>query len=155
MGIETATFAADGARSKKNGGWRLWRELLVHTLFQIETLQFRKLVISPGHYPLFGPLETAIEEYRTNGGTLQILLLRDTMYSDDGKAGDHAAAFETSLMLALEPALVDLSELDPDPAVPPTGVLGDDPRVHASKEFGEKILARLEEIVREWLSEIG
>ena len=151
IGIDTEVFAQDAARSKANGGWRLWPELLIHMLFQIQTLQFRMAVVIPGHYPLFGPLGEAINEYHARGGSLKVLVLKDQMYADDGKAGDHAAAFETSLMLALEPGLVDLSQLDPDPAVLPTGVLGEDPRTGASKEFGRKILNRFEEIVRNWL----
>ena len=151
MDIETEAFAADGERSKSNGGWRLWKELLVHMLHQIEALRFEILVVIPGHYPLFDPVLEAIDIYTDEGGKVKTLVLTDKMYSDCGNSGDHAAAFETSLMMALEPDLVDLSELESDPAIPPVGVLGDDPRMHASKEFGEKILARFVEITRKWI----
>jgi creatinine amidohydrolase/Fe(II)-dependent formamide hydrolase-like protein len=69
------------------------------------------------------------------------------------EAGDHAAAWETSLMLALRPDLVDLSRLpaegDEEALI---GVWGRDPRKHASVEFGrqgvEAIVRRVGEKVR-------
>lgn len=51
---------------------------------------------------------------------------------------DHAAAIETSLLLHLAPETVDLDALDPDPAVAPQGVGGDDPRTHATTAFGKE-----------------
>jgi creatinine amidohydrolase len=148
MRLDKAKLQADAERSRAEGGWRLWRELMVHTLFQIQTLGFRLIVPIPGHYPLFKPLEDSVEAYKYAGGTSEIFVLKDHMYDESGKAGDHAAAFETSLMLALEPDLVDLGRLDPDPEIAPTGVLGADPRFGASREFGEKILERFTELVR-------
>jgi creatinine amidohydrolase len=53
---------------------------------------------------------------------------------------DHAAKNETSLMLALHPALVDLSQLPADRSVWPQGVSGEDPR-DASAAHGEACLA--------------
>ena len=149
MQLDKSALQRNAERSKQQGGWRLWEELVFHTLFEIESLAFRLSVLIPGHYPLFAPLDRAIASYRDAGGGMEAFVLTDRMYADDGKSGDHAAAFETSLMLALEEELVDLGALDPDPAMPPTGVLGEDPRVHASKEFGEQILKKFTEIVGE------
>ncbi|MCX5758855.1 MAG: creatininase family protein [Candidatus Hydrogenedentes bacterium] len=53
---------------------------------------------------------------------------------------DHAAANETSLVMALRPDLVKMEQLNPDPAIAPLGIGGDDPRVHASPERGRKAL---------------
>jgi creatinine amidohydrolase len=149
MKLDKADFEADASRSIDNGGWRLWEELLVHILFQIQTLGFRFAVLIPGHYPLFGPLDRAITAYKSKGGLCTPIVLSDPMYSENLDAGDHAAAFETSLMLALAPHLVNLDELNPDPAVPPVGVMGQDPRKYASNEFGEKILAKMTDLVAE------
>ena len=151
IGLDKSAFQADADRSRQNGGWRLWEELIVHILFQIQTLGFQSIVLIPGHYPLFGPLNRAIAAYQQKGGTSRALMLTDKMYSDEYDAGDHAAAFETSLMLALAPELVNLDELNPDPAVSPVGVLGEDPRQYASREFGEKILAKMTSLVVEWI----
>lgn len=155
MGLEKEAFQADAARSKQNGGWQLWEALIVHSLFQIQTLGFKLIVPIPGHYPLIGPLQRAVETYKAQGGTADVFVLTDMMYSPNNDAGDHAAAFETSVMMALAPELVKLDELDPDPAVPPTGVLGEDPRTAASIAFGEQILAKMTELVREQLQQKG
>lgn len=60
------------------------------------------------------------------------------LITDLEKPMDHAAAIETSLLLHLAPATVDLDELDSDPAVWPQGVGGEDPRAHASEAFGRE-----------------
>lgn len=78
------------------------------------------------------------------------------MFSPDGKEGDHAAAFETSVLMALEPDLVDLSELDDDLSKENIGVvLGPDPRTHASREYGEQILGKFVQLVQEQIDTCG
>ena len=54
-------------------------------------------------------------------------------------AGDHAAKWETSLMMALEPELVDLSIL-PNRPTGLTAIGGIDPRDEASRDLGEQAL---------------
>ena len=78
------------------------------------------------------------------------------MFSDDGKSGDHAAKFETSLMLALYPEMVDMERLDKDISKPNIGVFGDeDPRTGASSEFGNQILAKFEKLTGEYFKKNG
>lgn len=55
---------------------------------------------------------------------------------------DHAAANETSILMALHPDLVHMDRLPADPGEWPLGVGGPDPRTHATREAGEAILAR-------------
>lgn len=153
MNLDKSAFQADATRSKEEGGWRLWEELVVHILFQIQTLGFKHIILIPGHYPLINPLDQAIAAYKGKGGVSKTFVLTDMMYAEDNKAGDHAAAFETSLMLAIDPDRVRLDELDPNPAVPPIGVLGEDPRMFASKEFGDKILEKMTELTREFIDQ--
>ncbi|HZG56812.1 creatininase family protein [Paenibacillus sp.] len=144
-------FARDAERSKARGGWRLWKELVVHTLFQIETYGFEAIVAIPGHYPLREPLEEAKAQYAEEGGRCLVLTLDDAEFSDDGK-GDHAAAYETSLLLATAPETVDLAALDPEPSAPLAGVaLGEDPREKASAAYGERALAAAVRAMRERL----
>jgi creatinine amidohydrolase len=57
---------------------------------------------------------------------------------------DHAAHWETSLLMYLRPELVDLSriareDLDTEEGRRAAGIFGHDPRTHASRELGEKI----------------
>jgi creatinine amidohydrolase len=55
----------------------------------------------------------------------------------DMYTGDHAGPGETSLMWAVSEGLVRINDLDP--AITLDGVIGDDPRLHASKELGVKL----------------
>jgi creatinine amidohydrolase len=72
---------------------------------------------------------------------------------------DHAAANETSLMMALHPELVRMEELPDSLKEEPLGLLGKDPRVHASVEHGKKIISlhldRMEAILKEQLEKLG
>jgi creatinine amidohydrolase len=67
---------------------------------------------------------------------------------------DHAAKNETSQMLALQPALVDLAQLPADRATWPQGVGGDDPR-DATAEHGEECLAASLELLLARLRALG
>jgi creatinine amidohydrolase len=76
-----------------------------------------------------------------------------------GLMTDHAGANETSLVMALHPDLVHMEHLSPDPAARPVAILGEDPRYHASPEFGEKLLgrqfARMSGLLQSALEEVG
>ncbi len=152
-GIDKAEYLADAERCRQAGGWRLWQELMVRTLFEIQTLGFKRIVVMPGHYPLIRPLEQAMEIYRNQGGQSRLMLLKDHMVFPGGYEGDHAAKFETSLLMALEPQLVDLTRLDPNLSQPNVGVMGDDPRTEASVEYGHKILDRFIALTQAFLDE--
>jgi creatinine amidohydrolase len=151
MGYEKEKLVENARRNKADGGWTLWISLLVHMLFEAESFGYRNIVVIPGHYPLFNPLDTAIERYRREGGTSEVIVIKDTMFDPNGYSGDHAAKFETSLMLALCPDMVDLTRLDSDLSKPNIGVLGDDPRVYASAEYGWEIIRKFEDILKDKL----
>lgn len=53
---------------------------------------------------------------------------------------DHAGANETSIMMYLHRELVHMEKLPADTAVWPKGMLGKDPRIHASSEHGKDII---------------
>ncbi len=69
---------------------------------------------------------------------------------------DHAAANETSLVMALRPELVQMDNLPGDPASWPVAVSGIDPRTGASAELGQQAikyqLARMSGLLREALA---
>ena len=71
---------------------------------------------------------------------------------------EHAATNETSLMMALHPSLVKMQELPESLEEEPLGLLGKDPRVHASDEHGQKIISlhldRMEALLREQLTQL-
>jgi len=72
---------------------------------------------------------------------------------------DHAAANETSLMMALHPSLVHMENLPKDAGEWPLGIIGKDPREHASATHGRRIidthLDRMESMLREQLIKLG
>lgn len=132
--------------------------LLVHILFQMESLGFRVIVLMAGHYPLLRHARAAIEIYSLEGKSRAWACTGYELVRDEiPEAGDHAAAWETSLMLALRPDLVDLRRLplgeDPQALI---GVHGRDPRKFCSEKFGrrgvEAIVRRVGEKVRELLA---
>ncbi len=114
-------------------------KLLLRNLKQIKSLNFELIILFAGHYPLLSHARSAVElfnlEMRGNSqawATSGYELVQDEL----PEAGDHAAAWETSLMMYLRPELVDLNKLPEDGEL--VGVMGRDPRKHASKEYGEK-----------------
>jgi creatinine amidohydrolase len=151
MGYDLEKLKQNGQRSRSTGGWRLWIELLVHMFFELESFGYASIVPIPGHYPLFNPLDEAIARYHSQGGTCDIFTIKDTLFDPNGNSGDHAAKFETSLMMAMYPELVDLGRLDTDLTRPNIGVLGEDPRLYASREFGLKVLDKFDELLKEHL----
>lgn len=155
MGYDICKLERNAERSRGAGGWRLWIELINHMFFEIESFGYRCIVPIPGHYPLFRPLDRAIEKYRKEGGSCDIFTIKDPMFDETGQAGDHAAMFETSLMMALFPDKVDLSRLDKDLSKPNIGVMGDDPRLYASREFGMQVLGKFDSILENHLKEKG
>jgi creatinine amidohydrolase len=67
---------------------------------------------------------------------------------------DHAARNETSIMLAADPGLVDLSRLPDDPAAWPQGVAGEDPR-RSTAAYGEHLLEETLRLIGGRLEAIG
>jgi len=132
----------EAARSTAGGGWRLWEELVLHTLSQAESLGFELIVPYVGHGPMHSRMHRLAEKFRDQGGRAGVLVLTDHLVDH----GDHAAAFETSLLLALAPELVDLTELSASDTVH-LGVVGEDPLLHASAEAGWIAVAKFETIV--------
>lgn len=128
----------------------LFAQLLDSIMAQLKRAGF-KIVVAHGHGPsskAFIALTPAIEE--KYGLTLM------TAKSPEDTIGfqcDHAAANETSIMMHFHPDLVDMAALDPDPAVRPEGVAGQDPRFHASAELGaaatEETATRMSRVLKE------
>ena len=148
MGLAKEELQADAKRSERNGGWKLWVGSVVHILFQVESLGFRIIVPYAGHAPQRHPLQEAAERYRDEGGKSEVLILENQV---EPKGEDHAAHFETSLMMSLAPDLVKLDELTMgDEHI---GVLGQDPLRYATVEFGQRIVDGFERRLREMLAE--
>lgn len=114
----------------------LFHQMLERILANLERAGFR-IVVAHGHGPSTGHFLKSIDEWQSRLG----IKLFACWGSDDDKEGlgimtDHAAANETSLMMALHPDLVEIDNLNDDPEVWPTAVSGKDPRTEASAERG-------------------
>lgn len=149
LGPGRAAFAAAAAASDRLGGWATWRDVLVRMLHQVQALGFRQAVFYPGHYPMFPQCWQVQDRWLAEGGTMAVRTLIDLEANGDGLEGDHGARFETSLLLALTPSLVDLSAIASE-GERPLGVIGQHPRT-ASAADGLTILSRLETAARAWL----
>jgi len=137
-GLDSGSFALEADRSTKEGGWRLFEEVLDHSLHQIESLGFRVIVTVSGHYPLIGPAKKVAQAYEGEAKIMPIIGY--DLVQDEGYKGDHAAKWETSLLMALRPELVDVDGLKK--ATELIGIMGEDPR-NASVEYGEEAIAAI------------
>ncbi|UCH35029.1 MAG: creatininase family protein [Armatimonadota bacterium] len=143
---------ADYEAKTPPGGWELYERLLQSIFAEVERVGFLVAVVVAGHYPLHGPASRAAESYMRRGALKVFTCIGFDLVKDLGYQGDHAARWETSLLLALRPELVDLSHLE-GREEPPLGVLGDDPRA-ASAEFGEEAIGHIVERVHEKVAEL-
>ena len=147
-------------------------QIVIDLLRGFERDGYRKAILLAGHYPNREEfLDVAISAYRKTGGKMQVLALVENQAPDVG--GDHAAKFETSYMLYLHPATVDMDRLksgknndlgDPDECRnwmdsqykehPLYGLVGIDPRAHASAAVGRLNTQRLIRFLAQWLGQV-
>ncbi len=130
--------------------------LLERIIKQLKRAGFR-IVVAHGHAPSVQAFLGKTSDWQAMG-LKTFCCWRGDESDGFGIQTDHAAANETSLMMALHPELVEMGNLDPNPEVPPLGVDGDDPREHASPEVGRKAIdmgvERMVEVLGEALDEI-
>ena len=105
---------------------------------QLRRAGFR-IVVAHGHGPSTNYIGSHAQHFRDQYG-LVVMNCWGNDSSDLCLMCDHAAANETSIMMYLHPELVRMNNLPADTAVWPLGMLGTDPRSHASKRHGRKII---------------
>jgi creatinine amidohydrolase len=146
------------------------RELFAQLLRGFQRDGYEAAILLSGHYPNRREyLEGAIADFRAGGGTMRVLAIVENQAP--GVAGDHAARWETSHMMYLHPATVDMGELtgrDDDITGPDQqrnwmgeefrghpcyGLLGDDPRRTASPAAGQAATEHLIDFLARWLDE--
>lgn len=121
----------------------VYTRLLVHCLHESASLGFHVTVICAGHYPLLNHARAAVELFhmhrrRDTKAHAWAFTGYELVRDEFPDAGDHAAHWETSLLMALRGELVDMSQLPADPDAQLVGVGGKDPREYASAELGER-----------------
>ena len=120
-----------------------YQHLLAHILNQAETLGFEVAVLVAGHYPLVDHARAAAliyNRHRRRAGKMLAWATLDFLYllKNYDCAGDHAGGWETSHCLAIDPSLVDLSQLKPR-GEPLVGVIWKMDPHDATADFGNKI----------------
>lgn len=128
-----------------------YNRLLLHILAEAESLGFELAVFVAGHYPLIDHARAAVlqwnrREFSRRQGMLAWAMRDDLLIRDRYEfAGDHAAKWETSHLLALHPESVDMNALPPK-GEPMIGIMGEMPPQDSSADFGQEILEAAAEV---------
>jgi len=143
--------------------------LISATLDHLARQGFRVVVLLTGHYAgeQVDMVHRLAQEAQARHPRVRFIGLTEpevtTPEPGDAYGGDHAAKYETSMAMALNPAWVHLDRLTPDhdpaqaalpdtprgeasthnPAHPLYAIHGQDPRTRASRELGEKLVAEI------------
>lgn len=150
-------------RLKGSAYWvpdKLFVDILDAVLRQLRRAGFR-VVVAHGHGPSTDQVIKNREALEKKYGLKILTVWRsgDDRDQDTEFQSDHAAANETSIMMALHPALVHMEHLPRDPAEQPLATIGKDPRTHASPAHGQRIIAahldRMEALLKQQLAQLA
>ena len=130
----------------------LFMSLIDNIIEQLKRAGF-KVVFADGHGPSRNSWVNHLIEREVRFGLKLLGVTKDFRQSWQSQM-DHAAENETSLVMALRPDLVDLSQLPEDKSVWPQGVDGSDPR-QANAIAGQSYLKSSIETLRQALNEVS
>ena len=130
----------------------LFISLIDNIIEQLKRAGF-KVVFADGHGPSRNSWANHLIEREVRFGLKLLGVTKDFRQSWQSQM-DHAAENETSLVMALRPDLVDLSQLPEDKSVWPQVVGGNDPR-QANALAGQSYLKSSVEILGQALNEVG
>jgi creatinine amidohydrolase len=105
---------------------------------QLSRAGFR-IVIAHGHGPSTSYIGSHAKEFKERYNLI-VMNCWGNDTEDLCLQCDHAGANETSIMMYVRPGLVHMENLPGDTTVWPLGMLGRDPRTHASKKYGKAIV---------------
>lgn len=93
-------------------------------------------------------LQKAVDAISADGKATGFAMMEGAMYDLPGDSMDHAAHWETSILMYLHPDLVELERIRHEVLTTPegtkeAGIYGRDPRTDASRELGERIVNRI------------
>ena len=166
MGIPPSSFAPGYMGRSVPDQVLSYYQLLMHLLMQARSLGFKVIVFVAGHYPLAEHARVSCRLFyhhccRTAGraGIPATFVFSDQELARDlfPECADHAGFWETSLLMALDPGLVDLDAL-PKRERDRIGILASKrPVTESNAEFGERavrgIVGRAVQAVRERLAD--
>ncbi len=150
MGLapEDFTFGSMGGRTVEEQA-HFYNDLLFHIYHQLANLGFKAIFVMCGHGPLPLYANFTAEVFMRKSpvrvfATSEAALVSDKVKEldcpvEDGEewGGDHAGKWETSLLMALYPDLVDLSLLPKGEDAELIGIMGEDPR-QSNLDFGRR-----------------
>ena len=132
--------------------YRLFRKQLRGALDALATWGFKSIVVLSGHYPAAMVSLLRKECWRTakRFGVGALGIPEQALALDLGYLGDHAALWETSILMAIDESLVDLSRLPRDTGTlwerkVKHGIEGICPLKGASAERGREVLTLIVE----------
>jgi creatinine amidohydrolase len=158
LGLPAENFAPGYMRFSPQQQVEGYQRLLLHCLIELQSLGFKVAVLLAGHYPLLDHARAACATFHqmrwdnSRAGMLTWAFTGYELVRDVWPfAGDHAGYWETSLMLAMDPDLVDLSEQPEDRSAPVIAVHSypGKPVQDASAEFGEEAIQLMVKRVNE------
>ena len=93
-------------------------------------------------------LQRAVDAISADGHATGFAMMEGSLYDLPGDEMDHAAHWETSILMYLRPDLVEMDkikheELSTKEGAQEAGIWGRDPRTDASRELGEKMVNRI------------
>lgn len=156
MGLPKTSFDPGYMRFSRQEQAQNYVNLLLHIMNEIDSLGFRVIVLAAGHYPLLDYARAAchlFSQQRYGAKRRTAVAWAFTGYEliqgEIEPAGDHAGFYETSLLMALCPGLVDLSALPADPKERLVGVGTPKHPRESNVEFGERAVSRIVELVND------
>jgi creatinine amidohydrolase len=158
------------------GKWKDWTmndigqsladQLYTKILLGLADVGFKVIIGVTGHdvEPQRSAIQKAVDAVQAEGRATGFAMMEGSLYDLTDDRMDHAAHWETSLLMYLRPELVDMSriaheELDSDEGRKAAGIHGRDPRKFASRELGEKIANAIADSIgvkaKELLAQVG
>ena len=135
-----------------------FEQLLDRIVRQLARAGFR-ILVAHGHAPSGCAFIGKKMQWENALGIQAFICWREDESDGLGIQTDHAAANETSLMMALHPKLVEMANLDPEPSTRPLGIDGEDPRTAASAGRGRNAIRlqvdHMSRVLNDALREMG
>jgi len=123
---------------------KLYQEVLENYFYRMIRIGFKKIFVLAGHYPNANITKLAAQKYKNT----KIIIVKEPDLIE-GAVGDHAGKWETSLLMALFPKLVDLKLME-GKEDRLSAVEGDDP-VNSTVEYGNELLKKMVSKIKELL----
>jgi creatinine amidohydrolase len=157
MGLNASNFDDDrfpAARAEQDAHYHA---LLLHILYEAQSLGFKVCIFAAGHYPLINPANKAAETFNARPNAMKAWAFVDyqLLRGRYTYAGDHAAYWETSHMAALYPHRVDLSLL-PERGQPLVGISVTEGHLpqDADPAFGYRIMLEAAQMIADKAREL-